>query len=147
MTDKELKKLSRLELLELLLKESKEKEKMKAELEKLRAEKGLISTAKYLQDTASQIDSSLQNANALTDALKKIVSAEGLKSITQAADTCSSAPKKASVPDTKSSGESTDSRLYKRLLLFFSRNSQALSHLPQELQEDIVKRLTEITKK
>ena len=44
MNDKELKKLSRLELLELLLAESRENERLRAEIEQIKQENTIIKT-------------------------------------------------------------------------------------------------------
>ena len=60
MTDKELKKLSRLELLELLLTESRENERLRAELERINAENAVEKSAQHLNETAKQLDSALQ---------------------------------------------------------------------------------------
>ncbi|MBR3753724.1 MAG: hypothetical protein IKK49_01300 [Clostridia bacterium] len=60
MTDKELKKLSRLELLELLLTESRENERLREELERINAENAVEKSAQHLNETAKQLDSALQ---------------------------------------------------------------------------------------
>ena len=72
MTDKELRKLSRLELLELLLKESSENQKLREELEKLKNEKTIEKTAERLTETADHLDSSLQNIENYQDVLNRM---------------------------------------------------------------------------
>ena len=65
-TDKELKKLSRLELLELLLTETRENEKLREELEKAKQENSIEKSAVILNETAKQLEAALQNVNAIT---------------------------------------------------------------------------------
>lgn len=67
MTDKELKKLSRLELLELLLIETHENERLKEELEKAKKENSIEKSAQLLNETAKQLDETLQKASTLSD--------------------------------------------------------------------------------
>ena len=72
MTDKELRKLSRLELLELLLKESSANQKLREELDKLKSEKTIEKTAERLTETADHLDSSLQNIENYQDVLSRM---------------------------------------------------------------------------
>ena len=67
MTDKELKKLSRLELLELLLIETHENERLKEELEKAKKENSIEKSAQLLNETAKQLDETLQKASGFSD--------------------------------------------------------------------------------
>ena len=67
MTDKELKKLSRLELLELLLIETKENERLKTELEKIKKENSIEKSAQLLNETANQLDAALQKVTTISD--------------------------------------------------------------------------------
>ena len=60
MTDKELKKLSRLELLELLLTETRENEKLREELDKIKKENSIEKSAQLLNETAKQLDETLK---------------------------------------------------------------------------------------
>lgn len=55
MTDKELKKLSRLELLELLLTESRENERLREEIEKLKQENTILKSAERLNETSENL--------------------------------------------------------------------------------------------
>jgi hypothetical protein len=67
-TDKELKKLSRLELLELLLIETRENERLKEELEKIKKENSIEKSAQLLNETANQLDAALQKVSSISDA-------------------------------------------------------------------------------
>lgn len=62
-TDKELKKLSRLELLELLLAETRENEKLREELAKAKKENSIEKSAVILNETAKQLDEALQKVS------------------------------------------------------------------------------------
>lgn len=68
-TDKELKKLSRLELLELLLTESRENERLREELEKIKKENAIEKSAQQLNEVSKQMD---ETSEKLGDALKQI---------------------------------------------------------------------------
>ena len=68
MTDKELKRLSRLELLELLLQETRENEKLRAELAKAKKENGIEKSAVILNETAKQLNEALQRVASLGNA-------------------------------------------------------------------------------
>ena len=138
MTDKELRKLSRLELLELLLKESKENRELKAELEKIKSEKSIEKTTEQLKETAAQFDTSMQNAESLVAMLRKLVFGEG------AAEASGSGSKTKDNLDTASRKKVlTDIDIYRRLMVFFSRDADALSLLPDRLREDVIRRLKE----
>lgn len=69
MTDKELKKLSRLELLELLLAESRENERLREELEKIKKENTIEKSAQQLTETSKQMD---ETSEKLGTALEQI---------------------------------------------------------------------------
>ncbi|MEE0265782.1 MAG: hypothetical protein UD936_09165 [Acutalibacteraceae bacterium] len=60
MTDKELKKLSRLELLELLLAESRENERLRAELEQIKQENSMHNSVQRLNEISEKLDETLQ---------------------------------------------------------------------------------------
>ncbi len=74
MTDKELKKLSRLELLELLLNESRENERLRIELDKLKNENSVQKSAQHLNEASDKMHESLQNAAVLADTLNRLIS-------------------------------------------------------------------------
>ena len=79
MTDKELKKLSRLELLELLLTESRENERLREELEKLKQENTILKSAEQLNETSENLGEmshklglALQQVSVMINGLDKI---------------------------------------------------------------------------
>ena len=65
MTDKELKKLSRLELLELLLTESRENERLREELDRVKKENTVEKSAQHLNEMSKQLDSALQKVSSM----------------------------------------------------------------------------------
>ena len=71
MTDKELRKLSRLELLELLLEASRENEKLKEKIAKMKQESNAAKSIENLSATTKQVSTVLEYANNLTDTLRK----------------------------------------------------------------------------
>lgn len=78
-TDKELKKLSRLELLELLLTESRENERLREELEKLKQENTIKKSAQHLSqtsenlgETSEKLGAALQQVYSIINGLDKI---------------------------------------------------------------------------
>ena len=66
-TDKELKRLSRLELLELLLTETRENERLREELEKAKKENSIEKSAVLLNETAKQLETALQSVKVMTE--------------------------------------------------------------------------------
>lgn len=69
MTDKELMKFSKLELLELLLVESRENERLRAELEQLKQENTIKMSVQQLNETAENLG---KTSEKFDDALKQI---------------------------------------------------------------------------
>ena len=65
-TDKELKKLSKLELLELLLAETREHEHLREELEKAKKVNSVEKSAQILSETAKQLDEALKKVSLLS---------------------------------------------------------------------------------
>lgn len=133
MTDKELRKLSRLELLELLLEASKENKKLKEEIETLRSEKQTADNIENLSLVTRQVENALKYANNLTDTLKTSSQEPGL-------------------PDIKSKNPTktdyhTDSEIYKRMLRFFANNDEKLKVFPSDIENDVrarIKKLLEV---
>ncbi len=142
MTDKELRKLSRLELLELLLKESEENKRLKDELKKIKNEKSIEKTTEQLKETAVQFDASLQNADALVTTLQKLVSSENVD-YTEDEEKKSNYKRKISPV----SNGSVDVDIYRRLMQFYSQDISNLDHLPAKLHIDVAVRLAELLKK
>lgn len=145
MTDKELRKLSRLELLELLLKESSENKKLHEELDKLKSENSIKKTTERLQETAEQFDSSLQNAETLVSIMQKLVSGESAE--LPVIDRCVVLEDADNEKNPKKKKISQDADIYRRLMQFFFHNADVLSYLPDDLREDITARLTGILTK
>lgn len=130
MTDKELRKLSRLELLELLLEASKENERLRDELKALEADNEAAQKIRDLTEVASQLENALRYANGLAEALR-------------------SAPYK---PDGASGGNishgktdsPSDGDIYGRVMAFYSKNPEALQLLPEKLRNDVSKRIKNV---
>ena len=72
MTNKELKRLSRLELLELLLEVSNENKKLKQEIEKMNREKEVSKSIDYLAEANKQASDVLGYANKLVETIKTL---------------------------------------------------------------------------
>ena len=131
MTDKELKKLSRLELLELLLDVSKENRKLKENIKKLKADNKAAESIKQLSVITRQVESSLEYANSLT------------RTLDGASD--KSIPSNASFK--KTTAESTkmsDADIYRRMLSFFAKNDDKLSVFPADIENDVRVRIKSI---
>lgn len=124
MKEKELRKLSRLEVLELLLEQTKEKEKLSEELEQLKA---------------------TQNNSLQTQTLKELVDRmnEALKNIQSFQTNTNSAQKHSIPPEGKNESPTavSDKNIYCRLLGFYYKNPDALNSLPLNLQKDIDARI------
>lgn len=155
MTDKELKKLSRLELLEILLEESKENERLRTELQKKSDEYAISQSIKNLSSIADKMTSSLETIDAIAPYLQKIaitnesVKAEGSQSVCEnpqqkEAAQQNQSPTKNEIPNPDLDGKTvviSDRELYIRIMRFFSKNEFVLAVLPTELQNDIKYRL------
>ncbi len=131
MTDKELRKLSRLELLELLLEASKENERLRDEIEALESENEAAQKLRTLSETALQLENALRYASTLIEALKEM-------------------PKKTacvSGEKTKKTGSPSDADIYGRIMGFYSKNPDSLHHLPERLRKDVSERIKEILDK
>ncbi len=164
MTDKELRKLSRLELLELLLTESRENDRLKEEVERLKSEKSISQTAEQLEQTVKQLneilsktgsvksEADLSSDNTAEDTVQAQSEQHGKPDTTQEGKIQSDEIK----PDEKSSEDaqphtdmqkrkkSKDAEIYERLIVFFYRNTEAMSLLPYDLYFDIMTRIKEI---
>lgn len=73
MTDKELKKLSRLELLELLLAESRENERLREELEKIKQENTIEKSAQHLSETSENLGETTEKLGAALQQVSLII--------------------------------------------------------------------------
>ena len=125
MTEKELKKLSRLELLELLLEVSSENHELKQRVEKLNNELETAKQLDQLSDTILQAKSMLKDINQMA--------------------VLSSCPD--SVP---AFGEEiaelslTDEKIYQFLLWLFAKDQALLSALPSGLRSAIEERISNL---
>ncbi len=136
MTDKELRKLSRLELLELLLEASRENEKLREKLEKLKQEKNAARSIENLSATTKQVSTVLEYANNLTDTLRKTthevvtagVKPQGERSTVQR------------TPEDKQPVIS-DRSLYWRIMNVYAKNDEALDVLPDDIRNDVRDRI------
>ena len=133
MTDKELRKLSRLELLELLLEASKENKKLKEQIETLKAENATAQNIRNLSDATLQVENALRYANSLTDNLKgaphKAVTASNEKS------------------ERDKNNSVSDRDIYWRIMGFYSKNSEAVLALPEKLRNDVSDRIQEVLRR
>lgn len=171
MTDKELKKLSRLELLELLLEVSKENETLKEKIEELKIENEKARSIENLSAATHKIESALKYANTLTGTLKAAPTGDvhiDIQEFTEQAEENQNAPeyteevkqekdqtnKEASVKQAEDkpkpekprilSNLKSDLEIYRRLLCFFATNKEKLNMLPADIRKDVRIRIKSI---
>ena len=142
MTDKELKKLSRLELLELLLEASKENKKLKEEIQKLKAENKTAQNIENLSAATVQIESALKYANSLTDTLK-----ENARADSSVGNTVNTNAQNMKESRGIKSDSVSDRDLYWRTMGFYAKHREALDVLPDDLRNSIEHRINEILKR
>ena len=130
MTDKELRKLSRLELLELLLEASKENKKLQEEIDALKYENKTAQNIENLSLATGQVESALKYANSLIDNLRTTEKHESRY--------VDNAEKKIN------SEANTDREIYIRMLRFFVKNDDKLSVFPSDIENDVRKRIRSI---
>ena len=133
MTDKELRKLNRLELLELLLEASKENKKLKEQIKQLQLENKTTQNIENLSVITGQMETALRYANNITDTLRP-----SSKVTDNGKDNGA-----VSRPDTKAQPLS-DVEIYKRMLLFFANNDEKLSVFPDDIKDLVRARLRSI---
>lgn len=130
MNEKELRKLKRLEILELLLEQSAINEKLKQELFELRNKNNASELTENLEKMISQMNSALDNVNHITDNLQNMSKEEtGPEYIENKNDKY--------VPFQQENDTVTNKNLYGRIMYFFWQNEDVLSSFPDELQKDI----------
>ena len=133
MTDKELRKLNRLELLELLLEASKENKKLKEQIKRLQLENKTTQNIENLSVITGQVETALRYANNITDTLRPSSNVnDNAKNDSAASRT-----------DAKVQPLS-DVDIYKRMLLFFANNDDKLSVFPEDIKNDVRARLRSI---
>ena len=130
MTDRELRKLSRLELLELLLDVSKENRELEAKVKKLSSENEAAKSIENLSAATKQVSDILEYANKLTETLSTGSSGVSKEAPVQKA--------------TDTNKKHADRELYIKLMNFYIKNNDALEYLPAELKDDISNRIREI---
>ena len=138
MTDKELKKLSRLELLELLLEVSNENTMLKQKMEKMTNE---IENSKSIENLAA----TTKQARDILDYAQKLV--ENMKTTSENMDVENVTSNKVVKNVPQHSKSYIDRNLYLRIMNFYSKNEKALEILPPELRSDIMNRVKEIINK
>lgn len=138
MTDKELRKLSRLELLELLLEATKENQRLKEKIEKMKIENRTAQNIENLSTATHQVENALKYANTLTDTLKGTS-----KDTVRSADITDNTQQ----PDSQLKNNINDRDIYWRTMAFFSKNRHLLTLLPADLKNDITIRLDEVIRK
>ncbi len=140
MTDKELRKLSRLELLELLLEASRKNKKLIEKIKKLTEENQTAKNIENLSAVTNQVEAVLKYANSLTDTLKA-----GNVTATGTALKIDSIPKSEN-PESKSQGIS-DREIYIKMMHFFAMNEDKLDVFPEDIENLIRERLAKILEK
>ncbi|MBQ7862051.1 MAG: hypothetical protein IJ349_07620 [Clostridia bacterium] len=130
MTDKELRKLSRLELLELLLEVSNENKKLKERIEALKNENKTAQNIENLSAATGQVEAALKYANSLIDNLKASTHSESKHSDKREKQLNSEAM--------------TDRGIYIRMLRFFAENDEKLSVFPSNIENDVRTRIRSI---
>ena len=135
MTDKELRKLSRLELLELLLEAGKENSRLKEEVSRLEIENRISQNIENLSVMMKQLEDSVGKVNGLADALKNV-------SVSTVKADCGKADKIKSEND-----GAADADIYKRLLVFFATNEEKTDILPTDVAEDVRRRIQSLLDK
>lgn len=135
MTDKELRKLSRLELLELLLEAGKENGRLKDEVSRLEIENKTSQNIENLSVMIRQLEDSISKVNGLADALKNV-----------SAGTVAAGGIKADNVKSESDG-ATDAEIYKRLLVFFATNEEKTDMLPTDIAEVVRGRIKSLLDK
>ena len=136
MTDKELRKLSRLELLELLLEASRENEKLKEKIAKMKQESNAAKSIENLSATTKQVSTVLEYANNLTDTLRKTTH----EVVTAGTKTQSERSSVQKAPEEKQPVIS-DRNLYWRIMNVYAKNDEALNVLPDDIRNDIRDRI------
>ena len=133
MTDKELRKLSRLELLELLLDASKENKQLKEQLNRLTVENKTARNIENLSVITHQVEKALEYANGITDSLKATSGKE---------DSVNTGIRERKSP--AASGSLSDVEIYRQMLSFFAHNDDKLSVFPADLENSVRGRIRSI---
>lgn len=138
MTDKELRKLSRLELLELLLEVSKENSKLKEQIDRLNDENKTNQNIENLSVMTRHMENSLRYAKSLADSLKMTSD----KAVTS--DNIVKTDRVGEVRTNDKSEQLSDVEIYKRMLCFFANNDDKLSVFPTDVENSVRARIRSI---
>ncbi len=134
MTDKELRKLSRLELLELLLEAGKENRDLKEQIKRLEDENKTTQNIENLSAITCQVENALRYARSLAGTL----------------ETASGKPAASGnyhVPERESEASEeplSDIDIYRHMLCFFALNADRLSVFPEDIEKAVRARLRSI---
>ncbi len=140
MTDKELRKLSRLELLELLLEQTKENEALKEQLAngtnvaQNTPQTALNSEAVVDPALSAKVDTAIKKLDSVLSAVSRLQT-QNTPTVVYASNT-QPPVNFVSIPVAQNS-QVNDSQLYFRILRYFSTNEELLLYLPQDISNDI----------
>ena len=134
MTDKELRKLSRLELLEMLLDVSKENENLKQIVAKNEEENKVTKSIESLSDVTTRLNSAIEQINRFSDNIQNCTTSPSVLN----------APQKYMTSGAAQKDRHPDGELYCLIMTHFAKNEKAMSLLPESLQEKIKNRIKEI---
>ena len=156
MKEKELRKLGRLDLLEMLLDVSKENKELKEQIEKLETERNIAKGIDDIHGTAKQLSEVLDAAKQLGDALEAAKQLEGTletaASLVSDLKTCK-IPEPIEKPSPESEVKLTraekrkrmsDRNLYYRILDYYASNPDLLDDFPDDLRIDLINKLLSI---
>ena len=139
MTDKELRKLSRLELLELLLEASKENRKLKEKINRLISENKTAQNIENLSVVTRQVENALMYANSLTDNLRS----NAYEATPLSAAAKIDYPQQTEMPQLKSD-EPSDKDIYLQMMCFFAKNDDKLKVFPEDIENVVRERIRNI---
>ena len=130
MTDKELKKLSRLELLELLLEASNENQRLNEKIKVLEDESKTAHNIENLSLATGQVESALKYADSLINNLKA---------------SAQYTPESAEIREKQTVSKAVSDRdIYIRMLRFFALNDDKLGVFPADIENDVRARIKSI---
>lgn len=141
MTDKELRKLSRIELLELLLEVSKENRKLKERIGQLKAENKTAQNIENLYAATRQVESALKYVNSLTNTLEGIS-----REVPQSVELQRYETQTLSEETKNKSVRTDDKDIYVQILCFFAKNDDKLAVLPDGIRANVITRINELLK-
>lgn len=164
MTDKQLKKLSRLEVLELLLEQTKINEQLRAEIAELENELSKSNRIAMLDKLAAEMQSSVETLNRHTKKIETLfessntgtesnaqIGSEKNNNELRTAGDVHQVTEEYEKADVKRPAENkitineknrySNINLYSRLMYFYYKNENALSILPEDIQRDVREKL------